>query len=185
VNQHEENILKFLNEATQPVDVEKVRTACGIGNWNTAHKHCLDLTLQGKIQGQKTSRGWIFWAHQNVQLKPWEEAVGTLDKVEDTDTQTIAYLTCAYKKQITISLPKEQPKTTQKLQNLIGRRITILKTDNPKKPIIITEKRLAQQQSRPKAFYGNWHIAKRVASFYEMLYSIKGAFLCTSKSWDQ
>jgi hypothetical protein len=136
VNQHEENILKFLNEATQPVDVEKVRTACGIGNWNTAHKHCLDLTLQGKIQGQKTSRGWIFWAHQNVQLKPWEEAVGTLDKVEDTDTQTIAYLTCTYRKQIAIPLPKDQPET-QKLQKLIGQKVRILETDIPEKPLII------------------------------------------------
>jgi hypothetical protein len=136
VNQHQQNILNFLNEATEPIDVEKVRIACGIGNWNTALKHCLDLLLQEKIQGQKTSKGWIFWSHQRVQLKPWEEATGTLDKIETGETETVAYLTCTYTKQIAITLPKDQPET-QKLPKLIGQKIAILRTDNPQKPIVI------------------------------------------------
>lgn len=56
-----ERILAFLTEALEPVDVEKIRVACRIGNWNTALKHCLELLLAGKIAGQKTSKSWIFW----------------------------------------------------------------------------------------------------------------------------
>jgi len=136
MNHYEERILTFLNEAIEPIDVEKIRTSCKIGNWNTALKHCLDLLLQGRIQGQKTSKGWIFWTHQETHLKPWEEAVGTLDKIETSETQTIALLTCTYKKTIAIPLPKEEPET-QKLQKLVGQKIAILRTDDAQKPIII------------------------------------------------
>jgi len=58
---YEEKISLFLSKATEPVDVEKIRISCGIGNWNTALKHCLELLIQGRIKGQKTSKGWIFW----------------------------------------------------------------------------------------------------------------------------
>ena len=54
-------IIRLLNQSTQPIDVEKIRTNCKIGNWNTALKHCLELKLEGKIQAQKTSKSWIFW----------------------------------------------------------------------------------------------------------------------------
>lgn len=136
MNHHEENILVFLTGITEPVDVEKIRVVCQIGNWNTALKHCLDLLLQEKIQGQKTSKGWVFWSRKNVLLKPWEEAIGTLDKIENNETETIAFLTCIYAKQIAIPLPKDQPET-QKLPKLIGKKIAILRTDNPQKPIAI------------------------------------------------
>ncbi len=76
MNQHTENILTFLNGTTEPIDVEKIRVVCQIGNWNTALTHCLDLLLQEKIHGQKTSKGWVFWSRQNIQLKIWEEAIG-------------------------------------------------------------------------------------------------------------
>jgi len=133
---YKEKIVAFLNEAIEPADTEQIRTSCGIGNWNTALKHCLELYSQDSIQGQKTSKGWIFWTHQEIHLNPWEEAIGTLDKIENSETQTIALLTCTYKKQIAIPLPKDQPET-QKLQKLLGQKIAILRTDNPEKPIII------------------------------------------------
>lgn len=133
---YKEKIVAFLNEAIEPTDTEQIRTSCGIGNWNTALKHCLELYSQGSIQGQKTSKGWIFWTHQEIHLNPWEEAIGTLNKIENSETQTIALLTCTYKKQIAIPLPKDHPET-KKLQKLIGQKIAILKTDNPEKPIII------------------------------------------------
>jgi len=136
VNDYKEKIFAYLNGTTESSDIEKIRISCGIGNWNTALKHCLELHFQGKIQGQKTSKGWIFWTHQEKHLKPWEEAIGKLDKVEDSETQTIALLTCTYKKQIAIPLPKDQPET-KKLQKLLGQKIAILKTDIPDKPIII------------------------------------------------
>jgi hypothetical protein len=136
VNDYKERIMAFLDEATQPADMEKIRAACKIGNWNTAMKHCLELYSQGSIQGQKTTKGWIFWTHEETHLNIWEEAVGRLEKVEESETQTVALLTCIYKKQIAIPLPKNQPET-QKLQKLLGQKIAILKTDNPEKPLII------------------------------------------------
>jgi len=135
-NDYQEKILEYLKKAAEPADVEKIRTACRIGNWNTALKHCLELHSQGTIQGQKTSKGWVFWIYQETYLASWEEALGTLDKVETSETQTVAFLTCTYKKQIAIPLPKDQPET-QKLQKLLGQKIAILKTDIPDKPIII------------------------------------------------
>jgi hypothetical protein len=135
-NDYKEKILEYLKKAAEPADVEKIRTACGIGNWNTALKHCLELHFQGSIQGQRTTKGWVFWSYQETHLAPWQEAIGTLDKIENSETQTIALLTCTYKKQIAIPLPKNQPET-QKLQKLLGKKIAILKTDNPDKPIII------------------------------------------------
>jgi predicted Zn-ribbon and HTH transcriptional regulator len=60
-NTYKEKILSLINEATEPLDIEKIREACGIGNWNTALKHCLELVLENKISGVKTSKSWVFW----------------------------------------------------------------------------------------------------------------------------
>jgi hypothetical protein len=136
IEEYGQKILAFLNTTVEPIDVEKIRTSCGIGHWNTALKHCLQLLVKGAIQGQETTKGWIFWTHQENQLKPWEEVVGTLDKIETSETQTIALLTCTYSKQIAIALPKNQPDTNE-LGKLLGQKIRILKTDIPDKPIII------------------------------------------------
>jgi len=65
-NRYGMKIVQMLEKAKQPMDVEKIRVAIGIGNWNTAVKHCLELMLDGKINGQRTSKGWIFWAKQEV-----------------------------------------------------------------------------------------------------------------------
>jgi len=135
-NDYKEKISEYLKKAAEPADVEKIRTACGIGNWNTALKHLLELYSQSTIQGQKTSKGWVFWIYQQTYLAPWQEAIGTLDRIETSETQTIALLTCTYKKQIAIPLPKNQPET-QKLEKLLGQKIAILQTDIPEKPLII------------------------------------------------
>ena len=60
-NDYPQKIIDVLKSAEQPLDVENVKTRAGIGNWNTAHKHLLQLVIEGKICGQKTSHGWIFW----------------------------------------------------------------------------------------------------------------------------
>jgi hypothetical protein len=54
-------ILRTIDAASQPLDVEKIRVKCGIGNWQTALKHCLELLYEDKIQGTKTSKSWVFW----------------------------------------------------------------------------------------------------------------------------
>jgi len=39
---YKDRIIAFLRKASEPQDVEKIRIACGIGNWNTALKHFLE-----------------------------------------------------------------------------------------------------------------------------------------------
>jgi hypothetical protein len=60
---YKEAICEVLSSSSRPVDVEKIRVRCRIGNWQTALKHCLELLYEGKIQGIKTSKGWVFWAN--------------------------------------------------------------------------------------------------------------------------
>jgi len=61
MSERKTKIFNFIKASDQPVDVEKIRKACKIGNWNTALKHCLELLIEGKIKGQKTSKSWVFW----------------------------------------------------------------------------------------------------------------------------
>lgn len=71
-NNYQEKIVLLLEKATQPLDIEKIRVEAEIGNWQTALKHCLELTIAGKIKGQKTSKSWVFWIdrpEQSFQLK--------------------------------------------------------------------------------------------------------------------
>ena len=135
-NNYKERILNFLSQNNAPVDVEKVRKSCQISNWQTALKHLLELHSDGSILGQRTTKGWVFWSYEETRLVPWQEAIGVLDRLETSETQTIALVTCTYKRQIAIPLSKNQPET-KKLQNLIGQKIRILKTDIPDKPLII------------------------------------------------
>jgi len=65
MNEYKTKILRVLQNSDRPIDVEKIRTACNIGNWNTALKHCLELLLEGKVKGQKTSKSWIFWKEED------------------------------------------------------------------------------------------------------------------------
>jgi len=64
-SEYPQKIVKVLAEATEPMDIEKIRVGAGIGHWNTALKHCLELLLAKKIQGKKTSKSWIFWANDH------------------------------------------------------------------------------------------------------------------------
>jgi len=66
--EYKNKILATLSEADKPLDVEKIRTACNIGNWNTCLKHCLELYVQGKIRGHKTSKSWVFWIESGDDL---------------------------------------------------------------------------------------------------------------------
>lgn len=60
--EYKKAILTLLARADQPLDVEYIRTACKIGNWQTALKHCLELQYYGKIEAIKTSKSWVFSA---------------------------------------------------------------------------------------------------------------------------
>ncbi|MGA2627604.1 MAG: hypothetical protein ABSF63_11200 [Candidatus Bathyarchaeia archaeon] len=58
---YKQQILQILAKSDRPMDVEKIRVACRIGNWQTALKHCLELRIEGKIKATKSSKSWIFW----------------------------------------------------------------------------------------------------------------------------
>jgi hypothetical protein len=64
MDETKKRIINCLNATKMPQGVENIRVACNIGNWNTTLKHCLELLLQEKINGQKTSKSWIFWINQ-------------------------------------------------------------------------------------------------------------------------
>jgi hypothetical protein len=68
-------ILQQLASARQPLDVEKIRVACKIGNWNTALKHCLELQYEGRIQAVKSSKSWIFWI-KSPNKRPLSQEIG-------------------------------------------------------------------------------------------------------------
>ena len=58
---YKNRILENLSLREIPCDIEKIRIACGIGNWNTALHHLLELYIEGEIQGKKSSKSWVFW----------------------------------------------------------------------------------------------------------------------------
>jgi hypothetical protein len=58
-------IVRLIAAASQLLDVEKIRVGSKISNWQTALKHCLELLYEGKIQGTKTSKSWVFWANSS------------------------------------------------------------------------------------------------------------------------
>lgn len=61
-NSNHEKVVSVLSEAKMPMDVENVRVKTGLKNWESTKSILLELVLQGAILGQKTTRGWIFWA---------------------------------------------------------------------------------------------------------------------------
>lgn len=135
-----EKILKYLSEATYPVDIEKIRKTCGIGNWNTALNYCLTLLIERKIKGQKTSKSWVFWTHQETHLHPWEEAIGHLEALQVNEDEVTLTLTRTYR-ELKITFPRNSPEAqtiTQTLANTPkGTKIALLKTDDPQKPLLL------------------------------------------------
>ena len=128
---YKELIMRFLNETIAPMDVERIRTACGIGNWNTALKHCLELLVQGKINGKRTSKGWIFWVHETANLQPWEEVVGKFVRLIENENGATIILTTQKTIGLTISKSIANfPEALQTLKNIPhGAPLAILQTD--------------------------------------------------------
>jgi hypothetical protein len=62
MNRRERRILSFLRTRDRPTDVEKIRRSAGFSHWNAALTHLLQLYIDGKIDGQKTSKSWVFSA---------------------------------------------------------------------------------------------------------------------------
>jgi len=69
MNEYKHNILQILETADVPLDVEKIRVQAHIGNWQTALKHLLELTISGEVEGTKTSKSWVFWLKDAKETK--------------------------------------------------------------------------------------------------------------------
>lgn len=137
---YKEKIFNYLSSTTEPVDIEKIRKACGIGNWNTALNYCLRLLIEGKINGQKTSKSWVFWIHQETHLRPWDETIGHLDALQVNEDNVVLTLSRAYRN-LKIAFPRCSPEAqtlTQTLTSIAkGTKIALLKTDSTEKPLIV------------------------------------------------
>jgi len=54
-------IVQVLADSQIPMDVENVKVQAGMKNWESTKSILLEMVLQGRISGQKTTKGWIFW----------------------------------------------------------------------------------------------------------------------------
>jgi hypothetical protein len=135
-----EKILTFLNKTSEPVDVEKIRTSCEIGNWNTALKHCLELLIEGKIRGQKTSKGWIFMTHDEINPQPFQEVIGDYEALK-TDENEVSLILSRTPTKMKLSFPKNSPEAKTLITTLQnkekGQKIGILFTDSQERPLIV------------------------------------------------
>jgi len=77
---------------------------------------------------------------KEVRLKSWEELQGTLTRLEANDYEISAIFTCTRNIDMAITFSKDSKEATileKALNNLLGQKIAILKTDRPQQPIII------------------------------------------------
>jgi hypothetical protein len=113
--------------------------ACGIGHWNTALNHCLELMVEGRIKGAKTSKGWVFWTCQETQLQPWEEAIGKYEDLKISENDITLILTT--QKTLYLSFPRNSPEAQILMQTLQdiprGTKLSLLKTGKHEKPLLI------------------------------------------------
>lgn len=98
------------------------------------------MEMSGKVKKANIGRNKRDLTQQHVLLRPWDEIVCTPTSIETKDTETVVLLTCAVRKQITLIVEEnfpEKEKFEEQIKKLIGKKIAILKTDNPQKPLII------------------------------------------------
>jgi len=55
-----------------PLSVDNVRATAGLSNWESTKALLLELVLERKIKGIRTSKGWIFWDPDKFS---WDDAV--------------------------------------------------------------------------------------------------------------
>lgn len=58
---YREKIVEVLGNSQIPMDTENIRVQAGIKSWSTAKATLLELVLERKILGAKTTKSWIFW----------------------------------------------------------------------------------------------------------------------------
>jgi len=61
---YKEKILEVVGNSPIPMDIENIRVKAGIKSWSTAKATLLELVLERRILGTKTTKSWIFWIPQ-------------------------------------------------------------------------------------------------------------------------
>lgn len=93
-----------------------------------------------KFREPSDSKQSTFPKRKEVRLRSWEELQGTLTRLEANDYEISAIFTCTRNIVMAITFSKDSKEATileKALNNLLGQRITILRTDNPQQPIIV------------------------------------------------
>jgi len=78
-----QKVFEVVEAATEPIDCEKVAREVHVG-WGTALRYALELLVQGKIRGLKTTKSWVFWTgdmdSKNSQVEGKEDNVLVLSQ---------------------------------------------------------------------------------------------------------
>ena len=53
-------VCEVVTASNRPIDPENISKNIGVA-WATALKYAMELVIEGKITGIRTSKGWIFW----------------------------------------------------------------------------------------------------------------------------
>ncbi len=72
-NGYQLRILETLNQSAIPMDVENIRLKAGLKNWESTKAILLELVILGKILGQKTTKGWIFWTNDAFNVRSFKK----------------------------------------------------------------------------------------------------------------
>ena len=59
-NSEIQTLLKLLEKTSMPFSIKYVARHLNVG-WGTARAMLLELVVDGKVAGQKTTKSWIFW----------------------------------------------------------------------------------------------------------------------------
>lgn len=70
--QNVQNVIQTLKVSDMPLSIEAVKFRSKMSSWGTTRSILLELLVNGKIRGLKSSNGWIFWSLQ-LQPLPKEE----------------------------------------------------------------------------------------------------------------
>ena len=57
-----DSVLRVLKEASQPLAIDTVRKRAELGSWLATKSILMELVVQGRVEGVKTSKSWVFWA---------------------------------------------------------------------------------------------------------------------------
>lgn len=120
-------------------------------------------------------------AEQMVWLRAWDEVIGTLTGIETTDTDIVALLTCTIEKHAAITIPTANSDIQQQLKKLLGRRIAILRTEDPSKPFMIRLINETQPENPNLIHKGGTKQQLQFRGMY--LHGARGFVICSLPGW--